>query len=302
MEALGSDHQGAATHRRCLDRIGTAWPRFLELRADRLRHGGESEKVAEGILEDLLTGVLDWSKGDLSYQLGFADIVVSRNLYKYLVVEVKRPGSLHPGRRALENALDQARRYAAEQRVSIIAASDGRYLFAADVEAGGLKPRALLDLAHDEPPSSLWWLSVHGVYRPCTETVAWPAAPEPVSLSEAAAAADLLLHPKHKLPASCFAYVGDAGRPGTWRLPYLLFDGRPDEKRLPMAIRALLSNYRGAKVGGIPEHAVAQVLVRLARAAATLGRLPPHAVDPAPAYRQLAAVLDQHGLSPTTDD
>ena len=83
---------------------------------DRLRHGAESEKVAEAIVEDLFTDVLDWDKGDLMYQVGYADIVLSHNLAKYLVVEVKRPGALWPGRRALDAAVAQARRYADEQR------------------------------------------------------------------------------------------------------------------------------------------------------------------------------------------
>ncbi len=105
-----------ASHRRCLERITQAWQTFLEGRSDRLRHGGETEKVAEAIIEDLFTGVLDWSKGYLMYQIGYADIVISHHLAKYLVIEVKRPGTLFPGRRALENAIAQARRYAGEQK------------------------------------------------------------------------------------------------------------------------------------------------------------------------------------------
>ncbi|MGO4870802.1 MAG: hypothetical protein ACLPGW_09350 [Roseiarcus sp.] len=133
--------------------------------ADRLRHGGESEKVAEAIVEDLFTQVLDWEKGDLMYQVGYADIVVSRNLAKYLVVEVKRPGALWPGRRALDAAVAQARRYADEQKIRTVAATDGRFLYAADIAAGGLTDRVLVDLAALSPPRGLWRLSVHGVYR-----------------------------------------------------------------------------------------------------------------------------------------
>ena len=55
-----------ASYRACVARVRTAWPKFLETRNDRLRHGAESEKVAEAIIEDLLTGVLDWDKGDLA--------------------------------------------------------------------------------------------------------------------------------------------------------------------------------------------------------------------------------------------
>lgn len=285
-----------ASYSRCIERIALTWPQFLASRVDRLRHGGESEKVAEAILEDLFTGVLDWSKGDLTYQVGFADIVLSKNIAKYMVLEVKRPGTLYPGRRAFESALEQARRYADEQRVSLVAVSDGQYLYAADVEGGGLRDRVMLDLARSDAPRSLWWLSVHGIYRPCTDAVEWaPAceAEEPASQF----ADGGVLHPKYQLPASCFAYVGNANSPSTWKLPYYLADGRVDEKRLPKAIQALLSNYRGAKVGGIPEKALPDVLLRLARAADSIGRLPPNATNTAPAYVQLAAVLEQLGLS-----
>jgi hypothetical protein len=77
-----------ASYRHCADRITAAWPAFRVTYADRLRHGNESEKVAEAIIEDLFTEVLDWSKGDLMYQVSYADIVVSHNLAKYLVIEV----------------------------------------------------------------------------------------------------------------------------------------------------------------------------------------------------------------------
>lgn len=53
-----------------------------------------------------------------------------------------------------------------------------------------------------------------------------------------------LLHHKYLLPASCFAYIGTANLPATWKLPYLQADGTPDLKRLPKAIQAILSNYR----------------------------------------------------------
>lgn len=109
--------------------------------------------------------------------------------------------------------------------------------------------------------------------------------------------AAVLLHPKYKLPAQCFAYVPDASRPGTWKLPYRLAGGAVDSKRIPKAIHAILGNYRGARVGGIPEADMRGVLVRLARAAWSEGRMPPRALAPAPAYQQLALVLDQLGLS-----
>jgi len=74
-----------------------------------------------------------------------------------------------------------------------------------------------------------------------------------------------LLHSKYRLPASCFGYVGDAAAPATWKLPYRLADGSPDARRLPKAVQCILSNYRGAKVAGVPESAIPEVLERLGR-------------------------------------
>jgi hypothetical protein len=76
-----------------------------------LRHGGVPEKVAENILEDLFTQVLDWEKCDLKYQTGYSDIILSKLSYKYLVLEAKKPGSF--GQQAdMDAAIAQARRYA----------------------------------------------------------------------------------------------------------------------------------------------------------------------------------------------
>jgi len=91
-EPAGKGYRSLAVYRRCVERINTAWPDFLPTRSDRLRRGGEREKAAEAILEDLFIGVLDWIKGDITYQVGFADIVLRRNLAKHLVIEVKRRG------------------------------------------------------------------------------------------------------------------------------------------------------------------------------------------------------------------
>lgn len=295
MDGATSGFRALAAYRHCTERITERWPGFLQARADRLRHGCETEKVAEAILEDLFTDVLDWAKGDITYQVGFADIVLSKNLAKYLVIEVKRPGTLWPGRQTLESALQQARRYADEQKITRVAASDGRFIYAADLEHGTLKDRALLDLDQPLPPASLWWLSVHGVYRPCEEPVAWPmpeTPPAPITVVTEA----IPLHPRYKLPAMCFAYVGDANEPQTWKLPYRTATGAIDERRLPKAIQALLSNYRGAKVGSIPETALPSVLQVLARAAASEGRMPPQATNPAPIYQSLAVVLAQLGI------
>ncbi len=104
------------------------------------------------------------------------------------------------------------------------------------------------------------------------------------------AAADQPLDPKHHLPAASFAYVGDPADPATWKLPYRHADGSADERRLPLAIEAVLGTYRGGHAR-IPPAARRQVLENLAAAARELHRMPPEETHPRPLYRKLAAAL-----------
>jgi len=292
-----------ATHRRCVERIQANWEVFQLKRKERLaqqdRYGVAAEKVAENILEDLFTGVLDWSLSDINNQVEHADLVLTHLGVKHLVVEVKRPGALAWNRRAVDAAIEQVHRYADEQKVKRIAISDGMMLYAADVEHGGLQDRVFVSLEEAEPPECLWWLSLHGIYRSRSEAedAVLHLLPEAESEAptEVAVSADFTLHPKYKVPARCFAYVGNAADPATWKLPYRNADGSIDVKRLPKAIQAILSNYRGVKVSGIPEKDIPDILVRLARGATQLGKMPGQCGEAAPVYQQLADVLDQIG-------
>jgi hypothetical protein len=296
-------YQELASYRKCVERIRERWPQFLARRRLRLaeqHHEGRApEKAAENILEDLFTLVLDWSLADLSHQVDYADLVLSRLGVKYLLIEVKRPGALAWNRRAVETALQQAMRYAAAQKVRSLGVSDGSMLYAADFRHGGLRDRVLVSLEAPEPPTQLWWLSVHGIYRQVEGVNLAQEFPRFEQEQDVPALRapleDSLLHPKYKLPASCFAYVGDPNDFRTWKLPYRLANGSVDLKRLPKAIAAILSNYRGAKVTGIPEAAVGDVLVRLARAAASVGKMPGQRATAALIYHQLAEVLEQMG-------
>jgi hypothetical protein len=265
--------------------------------AEQARLGHAAEKVAEIIVDDLLTTVLDWSTADLNHQVGYADILLTKLGVKYLIVETKRPGLLAWNQHAVDAALDQAWKYATEQKVHCVAVSDGMMFYAAEVAHGGLQGRVFARLEDPQPPEDLWWISVHGIYRPRPSDVSIPQlskpAPEPPVCDRAADAS--LLHPKYHLPAHCFAYVADASNPATWKLPYLSADGRVDLARLPKAVQAILTNYRGTKVSAIPDPAIPDVLVRLGRAAASIGKMP-HQTSPASsAYRQLAEALDQCG-------
>jgi hypothetical protein len=101
------------------------------------------------------------------------------------------------------------------------------------------------------------------------------------------------LHPTYNLPVRCFAYVGDESDTKTWKLPYLLSDGRVDLKRLPAAIQAVVTSYRGKKVSGIPDDQEPDVLVRLGRAAAQAGKMPFQDHKAAAVYRQLQTALEK---------
>lgn len=291
-----------ASYRRLNERLSGRWPEFAAKRRDRLaqadRLGHAAEKVAENILEDLFTGPLDWSLADVNYQVDYADLLITRLGVKHLLVEVKRPGHLAWSRHAVDAALVQAAGYARKQKVGAIAVSDGHMLYAADVTEASLRDRVFVSLADDTPHVDLWWISLDGIYRPREDIVGGPgllphpAAPEAGGLLPQEGE---ILHPKYGIPARCFAYVADPAQPHTWHLPYQLAGGEIDARRLPKAIEAILSNYRGAHVSAIPERAIPDVLVILARAAWSLGRMPGQAPEPAAAYVALARALDQMG-------
>jgi len=196
----------------------------------------------------------------------------------------------------VHRALEQARRYADEQKVACIAVSDGVMFYAANIEEGGLHDRVFVSLESKEPHSDLWWLSEQGVYRPRIGPHGEPLTllePAPVArVASIGADSNFPLHPKYRLPSCCFAYVGDANRPATWKLPHMLEDGTIGVKRLPKAIQAILSSYRGARVSSVPEKAIPDVLRRLAAAAEQLGRMP-HQGETADVYEMLAQALKQ---------
>lgn len=293
-----------ASERKLHDRIVQSWPAFLLKRGQRLtqaqRFGTAAEKITIALLEDLFSDVLDWSLADLNHEIAYADFVVTQNGIKTLIVEAKRPGKLATHRSAIDQAITQVRQYADQQRVPHVAVTDGIILYAGDLEGGVMHDRVFVRLDQSDPPVDLWWLSVHGIYRtrPQSRDASWSVLPavsevEPETLD---ASSSGLLHSKYKLPSRCFAYVGDANRPTTWRLPYRLADGSIDRARLPKAIQAILSNYRGAKVRSVPEAAIPEVLMALARAAHEVHHMPPDAVNPAPIYRQLAEALHTLGV------
>jgi hypothetical protein len=298
--------ESLASYQRIVRGIRGKWGAFTNERQKHLeqqrRNGEAAEKVAENILASLFTTVLDWRVEDLNYQLHYADIVLTYHGVKRLLIEVKRPNALAWHRSAVNRALEQAWGYAKDQRVKTIAVSDGTMLYAADLahpDVYELHDRVFVPLDGAQPAEDLWWLSVDGIYRPRLDNAGTaldllphlPLAQSSLLDGEGTG----LLHPKYNLPSACFAYVGNPARTGTWKLPYMLADGHIDEKRLPKAIQAVLSNYRGVGVQGLPEEAVPAVLLTLARAAHCLHRLPENGSPCAPVYQLLVDALDQLG-------
>ena len=219
---MATDYRELAAYRRCVAQVTSRWPDFLKLRqemfAQQARFDKAPEKVAENIVGSLFTSVLDWTDHDLNWQLDRADLVVTRNFVKYLVVETKSPGSLK-SRKSLDAALEQAWGYAAEQRVKQVAVCDGLLFYGADIEGGGLNPRVRFDLTLTQAPhDSLWWISLDGIYRPCESRPDLPAYSEQAGeLADGSPSSPdgLILHPKYQIPARCFAYVGDPAKPAT---------------------------------------------------------------------------------------
>lgn len=169
-----------ASYRRCCDRLAVEWPGFLNKRQERLaqqrRFGTAAEKVAENILEDLFTMVLDWYLSDVNNQVGYADLVLTRLGVKHLIVEVKRPGALAWNQRSVDAALAQAHRYADEQKVHSVAVSDGIMLYARDHVPGGHRDRVFVHLDQTGPPVDLWWLSTDGISTGSGKTHQVPAS------------------------------------------------------------------------------------------------------------------------------
>ncbi len=105
---------------------------------------------------------------------------------------------------------------------------------------------------------------------------------------------------KDGLPASAFAYVGDASDPSTWKLPYKTADGAVDTKHLAGAMAALSSGgFRGNRVS-LPARAVAGVKAKLRAAHKAKGGSPSDLPDHMLA-KQADADSDDDMTCPTCD-
>jgi hypothetical protein len=78
-DAIGDDAiWHLASYQKCVARICAAWPAFAARRHERLQQGGlfgpAVEKIAENILEDLFTTVLDWPAANVKPQVDRATV------------------------------------------------------------------------------------------------------------------------------------------------------------------------------------------------------------------------------------
>lgn len=281
-----NSHQSLASYGRCLGRLAARWPAFQAKRSELLqpveRYGRAAEKLAEDVVRALLTIPVDWEDGELNPQLHHADFVVTHRKLPKLLIETKAPRSLAYSSKAVEEALQQARGYADKQWVKTVAVCDGYLFYAADCLPGDVRdfrPRACADLSLPTPPEDLWWVSVDGIDRdrPDPEAAGLQLLGQPsvsvADITPPGVETDVLLHPKYRLPARCFAYVPSLENPKTWSLPYRRVDGSVDTRRLPGAINAVVRRYRGTELTKVPEADVASVLVRLGIAAVEIGKL-----------------------------
>lgn len=277
-----------ATCQKDLDRAKTAWTTFQISRIEMLTQISDEEgcyeKVTENILSELLTSVLGWSKTEVKYQQNRCDIILSDSTINRFLIEAKRPNAF-TSQANLNAAKDQALRYGKELQIPTIAISDGVWIKAWDITDKGLIERvdSLLDTSNF--PEELWLLTKHGIYR--------KKKSETIESLSCHLTNDNLLHPKHKLPARCFAYVKCPNTPSTWALPYKLINGSIDLKRLPKAIQCIVSNYRGQKVGKIPLSAIPTTLKTLEAAAISLRLMPHQNPQTANVYQGLAMALAQ---------
>ncbi|NGX64067.1 MAG: hypothetical protein KR126chlam6_01491 [Candidatus Anoxychlamydiales bacterium] len=269
------------------------WKAFLENRKHRLfqmqREGGGSEKITENILEDLFTKVLGWPLSNWNNLINRCDLVLTNNGIKYLLIEAKYPCHFS-NKSNIQKAFAQVMRYAKEQQVCKVAISDGYRLYMANLCENYNNIQNCLEIFLDIEnfPEELWLLSIHGIYREIPER----KEKESYLISNFSNET-FLLHHKYKISAQCFAYVGDLNNTYSWKLPYLLKNGDVDEKRLPKAIGSIISNYRGAKVKGIPEKEIPPILKKLEKAARKLRKMPDQYFQTAKTYHYFAEVLKQ---------
>ncbi len=293
--------ESQAKYKKFIERLNTNWSLFIQKRKALLsqqeRFGKAPEKITENIIFHLFTEVLDWDIKDINYQIDYADIEITKLGVKRILIEAKRPGGISWNMKQIEKHIAQALRYAYKQKVSIIGISDGNKLYMLNVKGGLTEPRIFISLDEDLPHEDLYYISVNGVDKEKNINIDFKNSKKEVlgKYDSTDTNSDELLNKQYKLPARCFAYVGDPNNPYTWKLPYLSLDGSVNVARLPGAIGCVVTNFRGLQVKTIPEKEIPQVIIKLAKATKSVGKLNPDNPKMANCYKQLYNAVDQMG-------
>lgn len=172
-----------AGYRKLHRRVREQWPEFLVRRGHHLAShepgGSPTERVAENIISELFTRVLDWELEDIGYQIQYADIVLSSMDIKRVVVEAKRPGWLSWETVQECPGVYQAWGYAEEQGVPLVVVCDGTVLYGAELRNGGLLPRLAVDLSAPVPSPSCGGSPSMGCTAPTPPPLPSPGGPPP---------------------------------------------------------------------------------------------------------------------------
>jgi hypothetical protein len=275
--------------------IEETWPKFREFRAGTYQHVSHGRRLSEqdvaSVFESLLTGPLGYSAAQIRRQSDFIDYELLARDLKLAVVETKGWEAFRTVG-ALDDALEQAAKYAARNQVKHFFAFDGEVIALAIQEGDIIKVFSELKVDCDSAPEDLFFFTEYGLSKV-------PDKPlrsfqfQPSSLPD-----EYKKHHGVALPRKCFAYVGDPRDKATWRLPYRNSDLSVDTSRIDKAVNYLLSpgGYRGVTVtdGSIPEGASIDVAKTLARAYKEIGRWNDAKCKPVERLRQY---LQQKGVT-----
>ena len=284
--------ENQAKYKKFIERINSNWANFTEKRNSLLiqqeRFGKVPEKITENIIFHLFTEVLDWNIKDINYQIDYADIEITKLGIKRILIETKRPGGIIWDQFKIEKHINQALRYAYAQKVSVIGISDGEKLYILNVKGGLIEPRIFISLDTETPNEDLYYISVNGIDKKKNIDIDLKNNQKESLIKDTEKVINNeLLNTQYNLPARCFAYIGNPNKPTTWKLPYLLEDGSVNIKRLPGAVQCVVTNFRGLQVKTIPEKDIPSVLLKLGKAAKSVGKLDPENPKMANCYKQL---------------
>lgn len=188
---------------------------------------------------------------------------------KLAVIETKDWGAF--GNDAvLMSALRQAANYADRHKAKYLFVFDAESLLLAERDSEKIHVKVTVRVDVQEPGEEIFYFTRYGLSK-LPQNTEW-------DIEHGTEATDPKLFKTHhgvKLPYISFAYIGDLRDKKTWKLPYLLEDGKSvDTGRIDKAVSYLFSagGYRGVQSkGAIPEASLPDVSKKLAKAYRQLG-------------------------------